>query len=173
MIRCPIALRTRNYHSRPSRRRFTCVSFPCVIILDPAVDFSGYAGREFSSETQTAFADLMNAIHATPTVDRLRRMHDGNVVTPSGMAFPVAPHYLREHADNVEYAIQNRELFASAYAQFVATQSQHPELMRELNHALESYPDRAYAGQWPHHEFQPIHQAFRALFRGLNWTGSA
>ena len=130
----------------------------------------GEIGR-FASETEPVFADVMNAIHETPTVERLRAMRDGTLVLRSGFRVPVAPADQAAHDATVAYALENRELFARAYAQYITHETQHPALMKDLRHALASPGDRAYGSQWDDDEFSPVQKAFRELLRRLSWAG--
>ena len=135
------------------------------------IDHSGHGTLAgFASETEPLFGDLMNAIHSTPTVARLRAMREGKFISPSGVSFDVDPGSLAQHTENVRYALENRELFARAYAQFIATESGHPTLRRELLHALESFEGKAYGSHWSDDEFKPIRDEFTRLFRALKWA---
>ena len=126
----------------------------------------------FSSESETLFAALMNAIHATPTAERLRAMRDGRYRTRSGLTLPTTASERDDVRETVRYMLENRELFARAYAQFISVESGDPSLLRELEHALAEVGGAAYGSQWSHEEFEPVRTAFRSLFERLRWRAS-
>jgi SPP1 gp7 family putative phage head morphogenesis protein len=105
----------------------------------------GVAGR-FTSTTAGAgeLADVLAELRATPTFARI------------GM----------EAGPKAGYFQSPEELWARAYAQYVAEESQHPELLADLDRVANSLqPWR----QWPADEFAPVRAAIRKLFLTLQW----
>lgn len=68
-----------------------------------------------------------------------------------------------------KYLRHRNEIFARAYAQYVAWRSGDP-VMREQLDAILSHPKRRFE-HWPYEEFLPIVEAFDRLFEGkeLGW----
>lgn len=87
---------------------------------------------------------VIDAIKATPTYDRLRLIA----------------------GKRGQYFRSPDELWARAYAQFIAAESQDPDLLADLRRVSTSYePWR----QWPDTEFQPIQSLIRSYFQTLHW----
>lgn len=64
------------------------------------------------------------------------------------------------------YFLTTHELFARAYAQFIATESAHPRLLADLARVRAGFqPWR----QWPEEEFAPIANAIRAILDDKGW----
>jgi hypothetical protein len=66
----------------------------------------------------------------------------------------------------LEYVNRDREVFARAYCQYIATKSQDPKLMAELRKMQKSTYFRT---QWTDENFEPILKEFDALFKKLGW----
>ena len=65
-----------------------------------------------------------------------------------------------------EYALRDRELFARAYAQYIATNGGDEKMKAELK--LEQNSDSWYL-QWSDTDFAPINTAMAKLFKGKQW----
>jgi hypothetical protein len=65
------------------------------------------------------------------------------------------------------YYLYNRELWARAYAQYIAEESAVPELLVDLKKMRQS--QRPWL-QWPSAEFAPIRDAIRTVFTQLKWN---
>ncbi len=69
----------------------------------------------------------------------------------------------------VNYLLQDHEVFARAYSQWIATRSEDPEMMAELSHMIRFGEKRTYKDQWDHDDFKPIAAEIDKLFKGLGW----
>lgn len=72
----------------------------------------------------------------------------------------------------IEYLLQNEELWARSYAQFIAVKSGHPALREQLDRRRQR-PERRlyYGGQWDDDDFLPIQAEIEAAFRKKGWLG--
>ncbi len=98
-------------------------------------------------------APVMEAIRATQAFAQLQNSHHKA--------------FARELRAHVTYLLKPVELWARAYAQFVATQSDDPELKADLKRAL---ANPGIAGrQWQPDDFVPVAAAIVQVFRSLGW----
>jgi|GEM_PF-1252806 len=65
----------------------------------------------------------------------------------------------------VNYLMGSREIYARAYAQYIATKSQNPVLLDQLK-VLQS---AKFSSQWSDEDFKPIARAFDELFKQKGW----
>ncbi len=70
----------------------------------------------------------------------------------------LSPKYLK-------YIRGSKEIFARAYAQFIAMESGDPILMAQLRKLQE----QAFSTQWSDEDFKPIAEEFRKLFKEQGW----
>ena len=67
-----------------------------------------------------------------------------------------------------EYFLRGREIWARAYAQYIATKSGDPELLRQLD-IIRQAPDIGTLIQWTDEDFAPIATAMDEVFRKKGW----
>ena len=67
------------------------------------------------------------------------------------------------------YLRSDEEVWARAYSQYIATKSQDPGMMAELEHTIRFGQQRVYTEQWQHDDFKPIVKEFDRLFKSLGW----
>lgn len=70
---------------------------------------------------------------------------------------------------HVEYLLTPHEVWARAYAQYIATRSERPILRRQLEEMRKTGFGVYYPRQWNDADFAPIAAEFDALFRNLGW----
>lgn len=68
---------------------------------------------------------------------------------------------------HVRYLLQAREVWARAYAQFIAVESGDPGMAANLD--LELKKQGIYKSQWEPQDFEPIREAMRKIFKGQGW----
>ena len=56
---------------------------------------------------------------------------------------------------------------ARSYAQYIATRSQDPAMLKELDASRDPGKTPYYAAQWADDDFEPIAEAYDALFAAL------
>ncbi len=135
------------------------------------LDYAGFGvAGEFSSVAGAVLDGWRAAVRNSSTVQRLGRLWqlstnkvqetqaNGNVVE-----YKVEKYY-------IEYLLQNEELWARSYAQFITAKSAHPGLREQLDR-LRDRPARSlyYGEQWDDEDFMPIMAEIEAVFRQLGW----
>lgn len=109
-------------------------------------------GRGFGSEADTIMGTVMSAISRSAAVARLRIM-----------ATEAADPDLADRI--VNYLLSRRELWARAYAQYIAEKSNDRTLVKNLSKRLaETGPQ-----QWEADDFAPIRGAIDDFFRSRGW----
>jgi hypothetical protein len=74
------------------------------------------------------------------------------------------------HSDSIDYLTSNHEMFARAYAQYIAKKSGNPKMIQELKYrqgspiAGSKYPD-----QWDDDDFEPIAKEIENIFLWIGW----
>ena len=71
----------------------------------------------------------------------------------------------RSARKHIRYLLTESEIWARAYAQFIAERSKSETLKSQLNGALSKYEFR----QWSKADFAPIDVAIETMFKKLNW----
>ena len=112
-------------------------------------------GRSYESTKPTlpAMRDLMRTIRSSPTYQDIAE------VARRGGSGSTHWRYLRYH----------KEIFARAYAQYIAWRSGSPVLREQIDAYLNNLHGANQFTQWPYDEFLPIVEAFDTLFEELGW----
>lgn len=123
------------------------------------LDFHAAAPGKFASETakMPEMRALQKAIDDSRSVRRLRDLDEGRLDDLG-----------EEDAEYVAYALETKELFARAYAQYVAHRTGDAKFKKYL--AAENRGP--VPTQWGDREFEPIARAFDALFLRLGWRAN-
>lgn len=107
--------------------------------------------------------DVMKAIKLSKAYDALK------VDTMPYRAWPGSKVKLVYDRDTMRYLREPEELFARAYAQYVAVRSGDERMLK----GVKDYQDGAKAGHppmaWEDKDFQPIAEAFDSMFGERNW----
>ena len=74
-----------------------------------------------------------------------------------------------DQPERLEYLLEDRELFARSYAQYISERSGNPVLLQQLHAAQESDKIALYANQWTRDDFKSIAKAFDRLFGRMRW----
>jgi hypothetical protein len=72
----------------------------------------------------------------------------------------------------VEYLLTPHELFARAYAQYIALVSESSELRAQMRTAHQIQVFAVYHPQWDDDDFEPIRRQLDELFRRRQWMTS-
>jgi SPP1 gp7 family putative phage head morphogenesis protein len=107
----------------------------------------GAAGTFQSTVPGSRVGAVVDLLKATPTWKRIRNEAGG--------------------IDTTAYYESAKETWARAYAQYIAEESEDPELLRQLDSIRLGF---ASWRQWPAAEFAPIRDAMRTLFTDLGWN---
>jgi SPP1 gp7 family putative phage head morphogenesis protein len=114
------------------------------------LDHKGWGGRGFSSALEAAAQRWRDVVRASPELEQLRNM--------------------AASSSYVHYLLRTHEVWARAYAQWVAVRSGNKEMIRELISIKTSPTQEAYRlSQWDSVTFEPIAKAIDDLFATLGW----
>jgi len=137
-----------------------------------AIDYGGIPttapriahNRDFRAEKQ--FAEFIKAVEASASIKTLRsRVGQQKITLASGS---VTTHYDLDQK-HIEYLLQDHEIWARAYSQWIVEKSQDPDLLAELEHRMILNKQKVYAYQWTAEDFTPIAAAIEKIFRDLGW----
>ena len=115
------------------------------------LDHVGVPGQGFqttAAQMLPEMADVLTAAVSTPTFQAIQNLSD------------------RRYAG---YLSTSKEVWARAYAQWVAWKSADPTLLAQVDADLNSSYDHTRVKQWPMNEFLPISEAIDTLFTKLGW----
>lgn len=68
-----------------------------------------------------------------------------------------------------KYYLDQTEIFARAYSQYIVTKSKDPLLTQQLGKIIDKYADSSYNIQWNENDFKPIAHALDELFLKKGW----
>ena len=135
------------------------------------LDYAGFgATGEFSSIAEPMLGAWRSAVRNSSAVQRLGYLwrHPADKIQETQESGNVVEYSVQK--SYLEYLLENEELWARSYAQFVAVKSGSPELREQLNR-LRDRPARSlyYWEQWDDEDFLPILAEIEAVFRQLSW----
>lgn len=117
------------------------------------LDHKGWGGSGFSSATEAAAKAWLDAVRASPEVQRLAELHRE-----------------RPRIDYYKYALKKNELWARSYAQWIAVRSGDKKMLETLTKIKTDAAREGYRmSQWGAAEFEPIAKAIDDLFAMLGW----
>lgn len=115
------------------------------------LDRRAFPGPGFSSAAADPLLnDWWNAVDASTHVAELRNAAHGS------------PGWRK-------YASKRLELWARAYAQYIAIESGNPTMLQQLRIAQSLRYNGEFASQWADDDFEPIRESITRLFEGLGW----
>jgi hypothetical protein len=131
-------------------------------------------GSSNGHEFHVAIGDFWDAIENTQNVKLLReikrtkKVKSFELVSNDG-AIATGDKHAETKADNeiVSYLLRREELWARAYAQYVAIKSDREDVKQELisrQQKMSHYPD-----QWSDEDFAPVADAIDNLFKTMGW----
>ena len=138
------------------------------------LDYAGLGGPgEFCSVSGDLLAGWRSAVRGSGTVQRLGRLWRFTAERiQEPQASQVGGDVVNYEVEKwyIEYLLQNEELWARSYAQFITVKSAHPALREQLDRLRERPARRLYYGtQWDDEDFLPILAEIEAVFRQLDW----
>jgi hypothetical protein len=123
--------------------------------------------RRFGSESDRV-PDLMQAIGDTMAVRRLRELRSRRQVL-----IRTHPHRRERFTLDqalISYLLEPREIFARAYAQYVAVRSGDLRLLTQLQEVQRDlFVGMVYHQQWDQEDFLPVRGAFDRMLRWRRW----
>jgi len=137
------------------------------------LDYSGLGeAGEFGSVADDLLGPWRAAVRSSAAVQRLGqlwRFTQGKARETQASGGADVVKYAVEQR-YIEYLLQNEELWARSYAQFIAVKSGHPALREQLDR-LRARPERRlyHGAQWDDEDFLPIQAEIEAAFRQKGW----
>jgi hypothetical protein len=133
------------------------------------LDHRGFGRRGDLGSVIGTVADLLRAIEATEAFARLRALRSRRRVR---VRTPVREEFETVNQRLVMYLLDPRELFARAYAQFIAWASGDTTLIAQLNDLRTSRRGTVYHDIWEVEDFTGIATEFVSLFERRRWLTS-
>lgn len=124
----------------------------------------------FGSEGNKQLAPLMQAVNNSAATAQMRQALASNTVTTT--LADGTTHTQPSHKTYLKYVLDPREQFARVYAQYIATKSQDPAMLAQLDE-VRSNPQNPYRIQWSDEDFKPIAAEMDALFKAKGWIKDA
>jgi hypothetical protein len=109
-------------------------------------------------------AEWRAAVLQSDAVQSLKELRRTPTVTVDNLVYQIPKSHLN-------YLLQDNELWARSYAQYVATRTTDTEVRRELETKLAEIEaeDVKLRSQWTPEDFGPVAAAIDKLFAGLGW----
>jgi hypothetical protein len=115
------------------------------------IDLDGIGSKgEFASRSGD-LKDILEAIKNSKLYKGLRNLYSSAVTAHERKYY--------------KYLLDHRELWARAYAQYIAEKSADPLLLKQVSNIIKDNPNR----QWAESDFEPIKKAIDELFTKLGW----
>jgi hypothetical protein len=117
---------------------------------------------EFGSERDPDFHEFLDAVKETNALQTIRGlMGKSRVSAPDGRQYEMSSKHVR-------YLLENREVWARAYAQYIAIRSGDPRLLAELNADRKQFGPN-FPRQWDDADFEPVAAAIDRLLEKKGW----
>lgn len=140
-------------------------SWPELTFVHEAGHFLDHQGIGKTTGMESAvpgglLADVMAAINASDAVKGLRGYKVDRTLDPI---------VARDITAHVAYLLRAPEMWARAYAQYIARRSADPVLLRQVNAAVSTGRGHGFMRQWEDDDFDAIASAIDDLVRRLGW----
>jgi SPP1 gp7 family putative phage head morphogenesis protein len=119
--------------------------------------------KGFASIADRRFEQFRQVAARSRAIQELENQYKTpSLTTRSGVKFPTP----RKH---LLYLLSREEVWARAYAQYIALRSSNPAMKAGLKAILESDHPSTAASQWTNDDFAPVAEAIEALLKELGW----
>ncbi len=147
------------------------------------------AGHLNTDAKASAMKTLVSTMKASRAVQTLARWRTSQIEGSPNYGDKTAPVNL--HDGHLEYLLSTKEVFARAYAQYIAVESQHADGLAELANIVKAGTTGPvastayfnwrpkgkppapgtwdYPSQWTDDDFRPIRAAMTSLFQAMGW----
>ena len=123
-------------------------------------------GEERNFRAEDLFKDFFEAVDASESIKTLNQRLTQKAVFKTEGALTGLYDIDRKH---VEYLLQENEIWARAYSQWMAYRSGNYELLTEHKYVVAQSAHQVYPTQWSSDDFYAIGQAIDAIFAKLGW----
>jgi hypothetical protein len=120
----------------------------------------------FRPATHPEYAAWQNAYQRSQAMARMRSLDKG--YTQIELNDRMGVHHRPADKKFTSYLLQENEIWARSYAQYIATSSNDPAMLAELRKE-QSLSLTEYPRQWQDEDFKPIAEAMDAIFKSLGW----
>ncbi len=135
------------------------IDYSAIPRVAPQIGDTGVQ-RNFRSEE--LFAEFIKAVDESESIKTLRSRIGQTKLAAEGGHYPID----REH---VAYLLQDHEIWARAYSQWIAYRSGDDDLIADLQHRLKLNLQVVYRHQWQEADFYAIGRAIDGIFLKLGW----
>lgn len=122
----------------------------------------GQPGRHASTIPGSPLSGVMQAIQNSQAFQKLQALQRDR--------FFDAERTVRVDVKFTAYLLNPKELWARAYAQYIAVQSQDVKMLHELAEELDPRGKMYYPKQWTDEDFQPIRDAITLMLTQKGWV---
>ena len=129
------------------------------------IDQQGLPGNGYSSVSHPVMSRWRKAVNDSEAVKQLRTLLDGpDTITQGSRLYGVSKNHVR-------YLLDEFEIWARSYAQYVATRGGNSVLKSQLDVVIGQRNNAVidYAYQWQHDDFEPIADAIDDVFKKMGW----
>lgn len=125
--------------------------------------------RGFASAIESSPAGkVVKAAKDTETIKNIDNVLSSMIVEIEGKK-EIISRRLRKH---LRYLQQDHEIFARAYAQYIAEKSGSKVMKDGIDKVLSNHEKIGYSHQWPWKDFKAISEAFDEMLKDLGWVVS-
>lgn len=125
----------------------------------------GKAGSMESGKATGEMDNLLKVLKKTNAVKAIQEMYDSKKATLNGKEIPLGKGIL----NHFDYLLRPHEIFARAYAQFIAKRSTDKKIKDQLKGLVDNAARLGYSQQWDDDDFTDAEREFEALFVKLGW----
>ncbi|MBL8186577.1 MAG: minor capsid protein [Acidobacteria bacterium] len=131
------------------------------------LDHQGVQKGTHMSARSDVFAEFRQAAEQSRAIQEIRRLAATRTVSVTlgegdPIEYPIDRVYL-------SYLLKPEEIWARAYAQYIAVRSDDPTMREQLNQLRQRLGQVYYPAQWDDDEFEPIAEAMDRLMLRLGW----
>jgi len=114
-------------------------------------------------------SNIQEAANKTSAMNRLNQLTTLRTVPYTSNTGEVKDHYIQQNY--VKYLLRENEVFARSYAQYIATESQDAQMIKDLdfNRDIAKAENSIYPSHWTDDDFAPIAKEFNNLFKAMGW----
>ena len=122
--------------------------------------------EERNWRAEELFKDFFKAVDASESIKTLNLRATQETIRKTEGALTSTYTLDQKH---IQYLLQENEIWARAYSQWIAYRSGQPDLLADHEYVRSRGFHKVYPTQWSESDFQPIGQAMDEIFGKLGW----
>ena len=128
------------------------------------IDNKGFkAQKDFEShQANGLLSGVISKINETENIQTLRQWRENGFATIEGKRFRLGS----DHKRHIDYLTSNHEMWARAYAQYIAQNSGNKSALKQLD---ENNRPEVFLSQWSKKAFEPINKEIDKVFKKMGW----